>query len=121
MDYGDPIAYTALEPRTPVYSSDGERVGEVKRVLAAVEEDIFDGLIIKTPHRDRFVDAPRVDRIYERGVVLSLNSEEAQHLPEPEPAPAALSVDPDDMAKRTPLEELAHELRHAWWRISRKY
>jgi sporulation protein YlmC with PRC-barrel domain len=121
MDHGEPISYMTLEPGTPVVTSDGEQIGTVKRVLAVVEDDIFDGLIVKTGEGDRFVDAPHVDGIYERAVVLSLTAGEAKQLPKPEPAPAALEVSPDDLVKRSPLEELGHQLRHAWWRIANKY
>ncbi len=34
-DRGAPISYMVLEEGTPVFSRDGERIGEVRRVLAA--------------------------------------------------------------------------------------
>ena len=83
-DYGDPTSYMALNKGTPVYASDGNEVGRVERVLAVDEKDIFDGIAIDTSHGKRFVDAPEVDRIYENGVVLNIDSAQAAELPPPD-------------------------------------
>jgi hypothetical protein len=121
MDRGARIAYMALEEGTPVFTNDDEEVGTLKRVLADLDEDIFDGLIISTPDGDRFVDAEGVGDIYERAVVLALSSDETKHLPEATPGPAVLEVDPEDTVKRSTSEELARRLRSAWDRISGNY
>ena len=84
-DYGSPTSYMALAQGTPVYASDGAEVGRVARVLAVDEKDIFDGITVDTPHGKRFVDAPEVDRIYENGVLLKIDSAEAAELPLPDP------------------------------------
>jgi hypothetical protein len=102
-DLGEPISYLTLEPGVPVLSSDGERLGKVVRVLAAPEADMFDGVIIDTtagPGGHRFVDAPEVERIYEHGVVLSIDAATAAALPKPGANPATLSVSPDDLVGR---------------------
>jgi hypothetical protein len=102
-ELGEPISYLTLEPGVPVFSSDGERAGKVVRVLAAPEADMFDGIIIDTtagPGGHRFVDAPEVERIYERGVVLSIDAAAVASLPKPGANPAALSVSPDDLVGR---------------------
>jgi hypothetical protein len=117
-DYGAPISYLVLEEGTPVYTSDGVELGTVKRVLAVPDDDIFDGLIVATADGDRFVDAPNVAEIYERGVVLAIASEDAHVLPDPTPSPAALKVHPDDTAKQ---RDLRHALRRAWDLISGNY
>jgi hypothetical protein len=47
---------------------------------------MFDGIVFDTtwgPGGHRFVDAPEVDGIYERGVVLALDAEAADSLPRP--------------------------------------
>jgi hypothetical protein len=121
MDYGQRIAYTALADGTPVVTRDGLLIGTVKRVLADFDDDIFDGLILKTADGDGFVDADHIADIYERAVVLSLSDEEARHLPEPEPAPAVVEVEPEDTVKRTAAERLGQEIREAWNRISGRY
>jgi hypothetical protein len=114
--------YMVLEPGTPVYTSDGTRIGVVKRVLADVETDIFDGIIVDTADwDDRFVDAPNVDELYENAVVLKLSLDEARHMPEPTPNPAYMEPTPDDIAGDTPEDTIAFKLRQAWNRISGNY
>jgi hypothetical protein len=120
-DKGAPIAYTVLAEHTPVFTSDGVKLGEVKRVLADESADIFDGLIVDTRDGERFVDAPNVAEIYERAVVLGLSSDEAKHMPEPTPAPAVMEPTPDDIAGDTTGDTLAFRLRQAWNRISGNY
>ncbi len=93
-DLGDPIAYLVLEPGTPVYSSDGVQVATVRRVLADGASDIFDGLVLAGDGPDRFVDAPEVARIHERGVLLSLTAEQAAALPEHTAPPIVERIDP---------------------------
>jgi hypothetical protein len=110
-----------LAEDTPVYSSDGVKLGAVKRVLADEEADIFDGLIVDTREGDRFVDAPNVSEIYERAVVLGLSSDDAQHMPEPTPSPAVMEPTADDIAGDTPGDTVGHRLRQAWNRISGNY
>ena len=80
-DYGLPTSYMALATGTPVYTTDGTEVGRVARVLAVDEKDIFDGIVIDTAQGRRFVDAPEVGRIYERGVMLGIGDDEAAQLP----------------------------------------
>jgi hypothetical protein len=99
VEAGGPASYLTLTEGTAVQSRDGAAVGEVRRILADAEEDIFDGLIVATPEGDRFVDAERVDSIAERLVVLSLSADEARALPEPSLNPATMDVSPEDVAE----------------------
>jgi uncharacterized protein YrrD len=118
-DLGAPSSYIALAEGVPVYSSDGEKLGKVEHVLAEPEEDIFDGFVIDTsvlPGGHRFVDAPEVDAIYDRGVVIKLDAESAESLPEPSANPGVLEVGADDM-----VAERHAKLRRAWDRISGNY
>ena len=83
-DLGDPISYLVLERGTPVYSRDGERLGRVTRVRGDRPTHIFDGIVFDTsagPGGHRFVDAPEVAEIYERGVVLKIGADEVESLP----------------------------------------
>jgi uncharacterized protein YrrD len=83
-DLGAPIAYLVLKTGVPVYSHDGERLGHVTRVLSAPEANMFDGIIVDTkagPGGHRFVDAPEVGSIHERGVVLKIDAAEVEALP----------------------------------------
>ena len=103
MDLGAPGSYLTLEAGVPVYSSDGERLGAVTHVLAEEDKDIFDGVVFDASGGHRFVDAPEVDRIHERGVVLALDAAAAKHLPEPGPS------------------DLERKLKRAWDLISGNY
>ncbi len=79
-DHGAPIHYTAVERGTPVYDSEGEKVGEVRRVEDNYAEHILDGFeIVDLEGTLRFVDAPEVSRTFERAVTLSIT---AAQLPE---------------------------------------
>lgn len=118
-DLGAPSSYITLQEGLPVYSSDGKPLGKVEHVLADPEVDVFDGLVIDTsvlPGGRRFVDAPQVDEIYERGVVLALDAAAAEALPEPSANPGALEAGPGDMVR----EDLGDKLRRAWDLISGK-
>ena len=84
-------SYLVLDKGVPVYSSDGEKLGRVVQVLSAPEADIFDGIVFDTsvrPGGHRFVDAPEVGEIYERGVVLKIDAAAAASLQAPTPTPA---------------------------------
>ena len=83
MERGDPISYRVLERGTRVETSDGQEIGTVKRVLEVRAKDVFDGVVIKTPKGDRFVDADEIDRLYENAMVLNLSAEAAALLPKP--------------------------------------
>jgi len=118
-DLGAPSSYLAVQPGVPVYTSDGAKIGEVEHVLAASDDDIFDGIVLDTsvlPGGHRFVDAPEVAEIYEHGVMLSIDAAAAESLPEPSANPGALEVDADDVVKG------GHDkLRRAWDLISGNY
>ncbi len=119
-DLGGPTSYLTLEPGAPVYSSDGKKLGEIEHVLAEPEEDIFDGIVLDTsilPGGHRFVDAPEVADIHERGVVLRLDAAAAESLPEPSPNPGVLEAGPDDLAPSGTEDKL----RRAWDLISGNY
>jgi len=120
MDLGAPGSYMTLAEGVPVYSSDGQELGHVEHVLAEPDKDMFDGIVFRaSPARGghRFVDAPEVDSIHERGVVLTLDAVSADRLHEPSPNPATMSASPDD----TTEGELERKLRQAWDRISGNY
>jgi hypothetical protein len=116
-DLGPPIAYLALPDGVPVLGADGVPIGTVAHVLAAEEEDIFDGLVVAVGGGHRFADAQLVAELHERGAVLTIPGAEAARLPEPSANPAAMSADPDDVLD----SRLAQRLRRAWDRISGNY
>jgi uncharacterized protein YrrD len=119
-DLGAAGSYLTIGPGVPVYSSDGQRLGEVEHVLAEPEEDIFDGIVFDAsplPGGHRFVDAPEVDEIYENGVVLTIDAAAAGELRQPSRNPAAMEAGPDDVTD----SELERKLRRAWDLISGNY
>lgn len=117
-DLGEPTSYLAVNDGVPVYSSDGERLGRVVRVLSAPNLDMFDGVIFDTtagPGGHRFVDAPEVGDIHENGIVLKIDAAEAASLPAPSANPGSVSVDPADL-----VGAKTGFLRRAWNTISGK-
>lgn len=118
-DLGAPGSYLTVSKGVSIYSSDGKDLGKVEHVLAVPDLDVFDGIVIDTsvlPGGHRFVDAPEVGEIHERGVVLKIDSAAAENLPEPSANPGELEVGADDM-----VPDGRHEkLRRAWDLISGK-
>ena len=87
----------------PVFSSDGENLGRVVKVLSAPNLDMFDGVIFDTsagPGGHRFVDAPEVGEIFENGIVLKIDATEAAQLPKPDANPGAMKVNPAEPRRR---------------------
>ena len=87
-DLGNPISYLVAKRGIPVFSSDGEKLGRVIKVFAAPEANMFDGILFDTnwgPGGRRFVDAPEVGEIYERGVILKIAAAEVDSLPKRRP------------------------------------
>jgi hypothetical protein len=80
-DDGHAISYKVVRRGTAVRSANGVQVGTVRRVLENARENIFDGIVLDTRDGQRFVDAPEVARIAERGVTLTISAEEARDLP----------------------------------------
>lgn len=93
---GDPIAYTALEPGTPVQTSDGHEFGTVEAVLDVEDVDVFDGIVVKTSDGPRFVDAGQVGQIFRTHVRTTLSADEAARLPLPDQDPVYDAVADDD-------------------------
>ena len=88
-DLGAPISYLTLEEGVPVYASDEAKVGKVGRILADFELDVFEGIVIEThvlPPTSRYLDAEHIAELHERGVVLGIDSETVDGLPNRPPA-----------------------------------
>src|ERR1700736_6185258 len=83
MDEGLPIAYQVLEKDVPVYAAGGELIGTVDHVVAAPNQDIFHGIVIKDDRGQRFVLPAPVPRLQEHGAALPLEEAQAAVLPEP--------------------------------------
>ena len=102
MDEGLPIAYLVLDEGVPVYAVDGNPVGTVDHIVAAVDLDIFHGIVIRIEGTQRFVLAGQVASLHERGVDLTISSVSVAELPLA--AAAAPPVRDDD--KPTPWTHL---------------
>ena len=98
-DRGHRTAYEALERGVRVWTSDGEEIGRVRKVMIVHEKHLFDGIVVRTAAGDRFVDAPEVDEIYENLVTLKIDSAEAAALPKPGANPAAMKVSAKDFGR----------------------
>jgi uncharacterized protein YrrD len=117
VDLGQPISYEVLGRGVPVYSADGQTIGKVAHVLAAEDEDVFDGIVIGQHmfgHDHRFADADDVDAIYEEGVVLKLDRAACEQLPKPSANPAVMRDDPAE----SKADFRRERLRRAWDLIS---
>jgi len=79
-----PIAYTALQPGTPVQTSDGHQFATVQAVLVDEKVSVFDGIVVETAQGTRFVDADQVGSIYTTYVCTTLSAEQAANLPLPD-------------------------------------
>lgn len=95
MDEGLPIAYEVLEKGVPVYATGGEQIGTVDHVVAAEEEDIFHGIVLRGENGRRFVPADEIASLHEHGVDLKIDAAAAAALPEPHGgAPAWREAEP---------------------------
>lgn len=83
-DEPHPIAYTALQPGTPVQTADGQPFATVQAVLVDEKVAVFDGIVVSTAGGPRFVDAPYIGTIWTSHVATTLSAEQAASLPEPE-------------------------------------
>jgi hypothetical protein len=116
---GAPSSYLTVAKGVPVFSSDGEKLGSVVRVLSAPNIDMFDGIVFDTtagPGGHRFVDAPEVGDIYEGGVVLKIDAAAAAKLSSPGANPGSISVNPADLTAGSRRGALGR----AWDRLSGK-
>jgi uncharacterized protein YrrD len=116
-DLGPPIAYTGLQEGTPVYDPNGKRIGIVDHVLADMQLDIFEGVIVHPrplPGRHLFADVEQIAELRERGVRLAVERDE---LHEPPDERDAKKRDNGDRVE-SPLEA---RLRRAWdWLSGRR-
>jgi uncharacterized protein YrrD len=102
-----------LEEGTPVFTRDGRRIGVVEHVLADMQLDIFEGVVVETrplPVRHLYADAGQIAELRERGVVLSVGRNGLQR--------------PGDDSRRQPARggksPLEARLRRAWDWLGRR-
>ena len=79
-----PIAYSALQPGTPVHTNDGQPFATVQAVLVDEKVSVFDGIIVDTTEGARFIDADLIGSIYTTYVCTTVSADQAASLPMPE-------------------------------------
>ena len=99
-DADHPIAYTALQPGTPVQTSDGYHFATVQAVLVDEKVSVFDGIVVHTKEGARFVDADQIASIYTTHVLTTLSGEQAANLPPPDGSNVVDIKPPRSMADR---------------------
>ena len=105
-----PIAYTALQPGTPVQTSDGSPFATVQAVLVDEKVSVFDGIVVETAEGTRFVDAPQIHSIHTTYVRTTLSAEQAANLPQPEGS---------TLVEVKPARSMTDRLRHMFGRGKR--
>ncbi len=99
-DADHPIAYTALQPGTPVQTSDGYHFATVNAVLVDEKVSVFDGIVVQTTEGERFVDADQIGSIYTTHVRTTLSAEQAANLPLPDGSTLVDIKPPRSIARR---------------------
>ena len=103
----DPIAYTALQPGTPVQTRDGFEFATVHKVLVDEKVSVFDGILVRSAGEIRFVDADQIVSIHTRHVSTTLTAEQAADLPRP---------DGSRLVEIKPSRSVGDRLRHLFGR-----
>jgi hypothetical protein len=80
-DEAEPVSYMALAKGTPVLTTAGTTIGTVEHVLQIPEEDLFDGIVVKTHDGLRFVDRDLVDTMTTAAVETTIGDDEVAALP----------------------------------------
>ncbi len=114
-----PIAYQALQKKTPVLSASGTRFGTVHHVLQVESLDLFDGISVRTDAGLRFVDRERVDSIFATSVHTSLTDDEVAALPAPE-GNETFHDDPDEDSGDFLTDRLGRLFRREHWMHDKK-
>ena len=99
-DADDPIAYTALQPGTPVQTNDGSPFATVQAVLVDELVSVFDGIVVETTEGERFVDADQIHSIFTTYVRTTLSAAQAANLPLPEGSTVVDIKPPTSLAHR---------------------
>jgi hypothetical protein len=110
----EPISYQGVEHGTPVLSSTGQEFGTLAKVLDIASEDVFDGIIVKTHHGERFVDRDQIAEITTRYIRCDLDDEAVESLPEPSGTPVYRANALQDEGK-TFGDWLGRTFRHRKW------
>lgn len=86
-DGAEPVSYEGVPKGVPLLSSAGEEFGTLTKVLQVPSEDLFDGVIVKTRHGERFVDRDQIDEITTEFIKCDLDAAAVESLPKPDGSP----------------------------------
>ena len=75
------LGYQVLPRGTPVEASGGERVGTFEKALHHGREHMLDGIVLRTSTGRVFVDAPEVERITNKRIILRIDAAAVGQLP----------------------------------------
>jgi hypothetical protein len=114
-----PIAYQALETKTPVLTASGTEFGTVHHVLQVESLDLFDGISVSTAAGLRFVGRDQIASIFATSVHTSLTDGEASALPAPE-GNEAFHEDPDEDSGDFLTDRLGRLFRREHWMRDKK-
>ena len=67
------IGYQVLPSGVPVEAADGTQVGTFEKAIHHQREHMLDGIVIRTGDGRLFVDAPEIERITNRRVILTID------------------------------------------------
>lgn len=78
----EPVSWLTIRSETPVFSSDGEEVGNIHEVLGSEQEDIFHGIVVRSGllGKDAMVPAEHVTHMSDQRIDLSLSAEDMRAL-----------------------------------------
>jgi hypothetical protein len=114
-DEPTPIAYTALQPGTPVLLNDGKELGTCAAVLQIEDLDVFDGIVVDIDGESRFVDADHIGQITTAAVHTTLGAADVPGLPVPD-GPPVYRADASDATGRSLSDKLSRWFGRGKWK-----
>jgi hypothetical protein len=117
-DTAEPVSYQGVPHGVPVLSSTGKEFGTLAKVLDIASEDVFDGIIVKTHHGERFVDRDQIADITTEWIKCDLDDDEVESLPPPSGNPV-YKVDPLQDEGKTFGDWLGRTFRHRKWTMEK--
>jgi hypothetical protein len=110
----DPVSYQGVPHGVPVLSSSGTEFGTLAKVLDIASEDVFDGIIVKAHHGERFVDRDQIAEITTKYIKCDLDDDAVAALPPPSGNPVYRANPLQDEGK-TFGDWLGRTFRHRKW------
>jgi hypothetical protein len=114
-DESTPIAYTALQPGTPVLLSNGDELGTCAAVLHIEDLDVFDGIVVDVGGESRFVDADHIGQITTQAVHTTVAPDDVAGLPVPD-GPPVYRADASDATGRSLPDKLSRWFGRGKWK-----